>query len=89
MPIAPSSLRLTGATVLRDGAMQARSVAIQDGRISKGPLPEVDLRGYFILPGIIDLHGDAFERHLTPGPPPPFRWRQPCERPTAMPRQMG
>lgn len=72
MPIAPSSLRLTGATVLRDGAMQARSVAIQDGRISKGPLPEVDLRGYYILPGIIDLHGDAFERHLTPRPSAAF-----------------
>lgn len=72
MPIAPSSLRLTGATVLRDGVLQARSVAIQDGRISKGPLPEVDLRGYYILPGIIDLHGDAFERHLAPRPPAAF-----------------
>lgn len=68
MPIAPSSLRLTGATVLRDGIMQSRSVAIEDGRISKGPLPEVDLSGYYILPGIIDLHGDAFERHLAPRP---------------------
>ncbi|WP_420327816.1 alpha-D-ribose 1-methylphosphonate 5-triphosphate diphosphatase [Mameliella sp.] len=72
MPIAPSSLRLTGATVLRDGALQSRSVAIEDGRISKGPLPEVDLRGYYILPGIIDLHGDAFERHLAPRPSAPF-----------------
>ena len=72
MPIAPSSLRLTGATVLRDGALQSRSVAIEDGRISKGPLPEVDLSGYYILPGIIDLHGDAFERHLAPRPSAPF-----------------
>ncbi|MBV7394686.1 alpha-D-ribose 1-methylphosphonate 5-triphosphate diphosphatase [Mameliella sediminis] len=72
MPLAPSSLRLTGATVLREGAMQSRSVAIEDGRISKGPLPEVDLSGYFILPGIIDLHGDAFERHLAPRPTAPF-----------------
>ncbi|MBV6638214.1 MAG: alkylphosphonate utilization protein, partial [Mameliella sp.] len=72
MPIAPSSLRLTGATVLRDGVLQSRSVAIEDGRISKGPLPEVDLNGYYILPGIIDLHGDAFERHLAPRPSAPF-----------------
>lgn len=48
-------IRLVGAEVLRDGDMQARSVAIEDGVISKGPLPEVDLRGYLVLPGIIDL----------------------------------
>ncbi len=72
MTPAPSSLRLTGATILRDGALQQRSVAIEDGRISKGPLPEVDLSGYYVLPGIIDLHGDAFERHLAPRPSAPF-----------------
>ncbi len=68
----PTSLRLTGAMVLRDGEMQQRSVAFEDGRISKGPLPEVDLRGYYVMPGIIDLHGDAFERHLAPRPTAPF-----------------
>jgi alpha-D-ribose 1-methylphosphonate 5-triphosphate diphosphatase len=26
----------------------------------------VDLGGYLVLPGIIDLHGDGFERHLAP-----------------------
>ncbi len=65
-------LRLTGATILRDGEMQQRSVAIANGRITKGPLPEVDLSGYFILPGIIDLHGDAFERHIVPRPSAAF-----------------
>ena len=59
-------LRLTGAHVLRDGALQARSLAFADGEITKGPLPEVDLSGYLVLPGIVDLHGDAFERHLAP-----------------------
>ncbi len=67
MMTAPLSLRLTGATVLRDGQMVDRSVAIEGGRISKGPLPEVDLRGYYVLPGIIDLHGAAFLRHMAPG----------------------
>lgn len=61
-------LRLVGATVLRDGEMQERSVVIEDGCISKGPRPAVDLSGYYILPGIIDLHGDAFERHIAPRP---------------------
>lgn len=65
-------LRLTGATTLRDGEMQERSVAIAQGRITKGPLPAVDLSGYYIMPGIIDLHGDAFERHIAPRPSAPF-----------------
>ncbi|EBA07372.1 alpha-D-ribose 1-methylphosphonate 5-triphosphate diphosphatase [Sagittula stellata] len=68
MTTPPSSLRLTGATVLRDGALQQRSVAFEDGRISKGPLPEVDLSGYLVLPGIVDLHGSAMERHRSPRP---------------------
>lgn len=65
-------LRLTGATILRDGEMQARSIALEAGRITRGPLPEVDLSGFWILPGIIDLHGDGFERHLIPRPSAPF-----------------
>ena len=65
-------LRLAGATVLRDGTMQDRTVAIAGGRIDAGPFPAVDLTGYYILPGIIDLHGDAFERHIAPRPNAPF-----------------
>ncbi|MDQ1849099.1 alpha-D-ribose 1-methylphosphonate 5-triphosphate diphosphatase [Gemmobacter fulvus] len=65
-------LRLTGAQILRDGEMQARSVALAEGRITRGPLPAVDLSGYLILPGIIDLHGDGFERHIAPRPSAPF-----------------
>ncbi len=36
------------------------------------PFPEVDLDGFWVLPGIIDLHGDAFERHIAPRPSAPF-----------------
>lgn len=71
MPMLPP-LRLTGATVLRDGALQARSVSLAEGRITRGPLPEVDMSGYLVLPGIIDLHGDSFERHIAPRPTAPF-----------------
>jgi alpha-D-ribose 1-methylphosphonate 5-triphosphate diphosphatase len=28
----------------------------------------VDLSGYWLLPGIVDLHGDGFDRHLRPRP---------------------
>jgi len=70
LPLPP--LRLTGAAVLRDGEMQHRSIGLSDGRIVRGPLPEVDLSGYLILPGIIDLHGDGFERHILPRPSAAF-----------------
>lgn len=65
-------VRFTGARILRDGELQQRSLAVADGRISKGPLPDIDMRGYLLLPGIIDLHGDAFERHIAPRPGAPF-----------------
>lgn len=64
MPTKLPPLRLTGATVLRDGAMQQRTVAVADGRISAGPYPAVDLSGYYILPGIVDLSSDALVRHM-------------------------
>jgi len=35
----------------------------------------VDLSGYLVLPGLIDLHGDAFEHHLAPRPTAPFAMR--------------
>lgn len=66
------SLRLTGADVLRDGEMQRRSVSLADGMITSGAATEVDLRGYLLLPGIIDMHGDGFEHHLAPRPKAPF-----------------
>jgi alpha-D-ribose 1-methylphosphonate 5-triphosphate diphosphatase len=68
MPLPLPPLRLTGAQVLRDGEMQRRSVALADGRLTRGPLPEVDMTGYLILPGIVDLHGDGFERQIYPRP---------------------
>ena len=61
-------LRFTGAEILRDGEMQRRSLAIADGRITKGPLPEIDLRGYLLLPGIVDLLGGGLERQIAPHP---------------------
>jgi alpha-D-ribose 1-methylphosphonate 5-triphosphate diphosphatase len=49
-------LRLTGASVLRDGALRPRSLAVAGGRVTRGPLPEVALPGCLVLPGIVDLH---------------------------------
>jgi alpha-D-ribose 1-methylphosphonate 5-triphosphate diphosphatase len=68
--IAP--LRLTGALALMGGALVEHPLTVADGLITDGPGREVDLRGYVVLPGIIDLHGDGFERHLSPRPSAPF-----------------
>lgn len=56
MPALLPPLRLTGALVLREGVMQRRSVAFAAGRLTRGPLPEVDLTGFLILPGMVDIH---------------------------------
>lgn len=68
--IAP--LRLTGGRALTGGALHDAPLTIADGCISDDPAPEVDVSGYLLLPGIVDLHGDGFERHLTPRPSAPF-----------------
>jgi alpha-D-ribose 1-methylphosphonate 5-triphosphate diphosphatase len=64
---APSpSFRLTGAQVLRPDGFDAGPLSLTDGAIGDGPGRDVDLSGYLVLPGIVDLHGDAFERHIAP-----------------------
>jgi alpha-D-ribose 1-methylphosphonate 5-triphosphate diphosphatase len=68
--IAP--VRLTHAQSLLAGALHDHPITIADGIITDTPAREVDLSGYLLLPGIIDLHGDGFERHLSPRPSAPF-----------------
>ena len=71
MPHLPD-LRLTGARVLRGDRLEDICLTLSAGQIVEGPAPAVDLTGYWLLPGIIDLHGDGFERHLRPRPTAPF-----------------
>jgi alpha-D-ribose 1-methylphosphonate 5-triphosphate diphosphatase len=65
-------LRLTGALVMIDGALHDAPLTLSQGRIAQGRALEVDLSGYWLLPGIVDLHGDGFDRHLRPRPTAPF-----------------
>lgn len=69
------SLRLTGGRVLIEEQLQEGSVGVREGLITlqSGDLSTaLDVTGYLVLPGIIDLHGDAFERHIAPRPSAPF-----------------
>ncbi|OIQ45265.1 MAG: alpha-D-ribose 1-methylphosphonate 5-triphosphate diphosphatase [Roseobacter sp. MedPE-SW] len=61
-------LTLQGADVLApEGLQRAGELAFGAGAILAEPQGrEVDLSGYLVLPGIIDPHGDGFERHLAP-----------------------
>ena len=58
---------LTGAQILRPGGLVPDVVSLSDGVFVETPQNRrIDLSGYWVLPGIIDLHGDGFERHLAP-----------------------
>jgi alpha-D-ribose 1-methylphosphonate 5-triphosphate diphosphatase len=52
--------------------MSGSALTIANGLIAEGAAREIDLSGYLLLPGILDLHGDGFERHLSPRPSAPF-----------------
>lgn len=59
------NLDLTGAQVLQADGLQAARFSFAEGRVVDAPVGRgVDLAGFLVLPGIVDLHGDGFERHL-------------------------
>lgn len=65
--MAPLALTLTGAEILRPHGMEAAPLSLAEGRITDAAQARVvDLSGFRVLPGIVDVHGDGFERHLAP-----------------------
>lgn len=68
-----SGLRITNGQVLLPGdGLQTADLHLEDGLItgigqgSGGT--NLDARGLLVLPGIVDIHGDAFERQIQPRP---------------------
>lgn len=61
-------LTLTGAEVLLpDEGLSRAELSIAGGVIQKDATGRrIDLTGFLVLPGIVDLHGDGFERHIAP-----------------------
>lgn len=56
---------LTGAEVLLpEGLVEERLSLGEGGIVDHSVGNPVDLRGFMVLPGIVDAHGDGFERHL-------------------------
>ena len=61
------NVEFTGAQVLGADALEPRPLAVAQGLITDvAQTTRVDLDGYMIVPGIVDVHGDGFERHLAP-----------------------
>ena len=69
-----TALRIERGRVLIDGEFADVAVDIgDDGRIAGvnsavSAVRRIDARGLLVLPGIVDMHGDAFERQMMPRP---------------------
>ncbi len=64
-------LTISGGQVLApEGGFERRDLAVSDGRIAAaaGGGEVLDASGLLVLPGIVDIHGDAFERQIMPRP---------------------
>lgn len=62
---------LTGGTVLKDGAMMEDVLPLAGGCVADAPAAgasRFDASGLLVLPGLVDIHGDAHERQLQPRP---------------------
>lgn len=74
--LAPAKLALQGADVLTpQGWLPNATVLIEEGRfraVDQTPKPSgyvgLDVSGLQLLPGLVDIHGDAFERKICPRP---------------------
>lgn len=61
------NLDFIGAEVLGAQGLHRDGLSFAEGVIVDAPVGRaVDLTGYLVLPGIVDVHGDGFERHLAP-----------------------
>jgi alpha-D-ribose 1-methylphosphonate 5-triphosphate diphosphatase len=67
-------LRVSGGMVLlADGTMRQEDLLASNGKFELGcsgggTKAALDARGLLVLPGIVDIHGDAFERQMQPRP---------------------
>ncbi|WP_244406931.1 alpha-D-ribose 1-methylphosphonate 5-triphosphate diphosphatase [Roseomonas fluvialis] len=62
---------VSDGAVLRDGAMAQGALALADGVVAdRAPADAArfDAAGLLVLPGLVDIHGDAHERQLQPRP---------------------
>lgn len=65
-------LAISGGRVLLDDGWDETDLLLDAGRIaaigSTHGAPAIDATGLLVLPGLVDIHGDAFERQIQPRP---------------------
>ncbi len=67
------AISITGGDILGEG-LERRDLAVADGLIAafdtapRAGALRLDATGLLVLPGLVDCHGDAFERHVMPRP---------------------
>ncbi len=77
LPAKADALRVEGGLCLTPDGWTDHPLRIEHGELA-GPggsrelSPRLDARGLLVLPGIVDIHGDAFERLIAPRPAAPF-----------------
>ena len=62
---------IEGGEALIDGALRRADVALAASRIAPQAAPDArrfDAAGLLVLPGLVDIHGDAHERQMQPRP---------------------
>lgn len=71
MPQPGPAWSITGGTVLGPSGLSPGALALAEGRIAAAAPPgarALDAAGLLVLPGLVDIHGDAHERALQPRP---------------------
>lgn len=69
-----TDIRIEGGQSLIRGELLDAPVSVADGKIAdigstgRRASVNIDARGLLVLPGIVDIHGDAFERQMMPRP---------------------
>jgi alpha-D-ribose 1-methylphosphonate 5-triphosphate diphosphatase len=73
---------IEGGEALLDGRLARAELALSHGAVAPRPTPGArvfDATGLLVLPGLVDIHGDAHERQMQPRPgvsvPPPLALR--------------
>src|ERR1700677_2830770 len=66
-------ITIEGGRVLLEGRFEETTVRAGDGAIDAvggagRAARRIDARGLLVLPGVVDIHGDAFERQMMPRP---------------------
>jgi len=66
-------MRIEGGRILVADSFEDTTVCVSDGMVDavgggSSAAAAIDARGLIVLPGVVNIHGDAFERQLMPRP---------------------